>query len=127
MEWRQFVQALKQRVVPVLRELPLGVYAQLVVKWQEPHDTLARWRCILRKGEADGRRVTLIRIVDPEEVRRRGFYLRKYSDLNGRPEVIRYEGWLASSNEIHLTPVNSPKDALNSPGYLPTPQSRPDA
>jgi hypothetical protein len=110
MDWSQLAQAVKQRLFPPLKGLPAPIYAQLVVKWKQPHETLERLRCVSQKGEVSGRGVTLIRIVDPTEVRRLGLTVREYADLDGHAAVIRYEGWIGYTPtvEVHLTPVNPP-------------------
>lgn len=110
-EWRRLAQAVAQRLFPPLKGLPAPVYADLVGKWKRPHETLTPLRCVRQKGEVGGRRVTMVRIVNPIELSRRGINVREFADLDGHPEVILYEGWVGYTPvlEVHLTPVNPPQ------------------
>lgn len=93
MDWVRLAQALKRLLFPALRTLPPQVYVELVVKWKQPHEVLERLRCVSRKAEIEGQKVTEIRIVDLYELSQRGIKVREYADLNGHAEVIWYEGW----------------------------------
>lgn len=108
MDWRQLAQAVKRRLFPPLKGLPAPIYAQLVVKWKHPHETLVQLRCVSQKGEVGGRRVTLVRIVDPGALRGLGLQVREYVDLDSHAAAIWYEGWIGYTPalEVHLTPVN---------------------
>jgi len=111
MDWVRLAKAIKQRLFPSLRKLPAPVYADLVVRWKQPHEMVEGLRCVCQKAEIDGRSVFLIRIVNPVELRRRGLEVREYGDLDGHAEVIWYEGWFgyAPQPKVELGSVNPPQ------------------
>lgn len=107
MDWHRLVRVLKQWLFPAVRKLPAQVYAELVVRWKQPHELVERLRCVCQKGEIEGQRVTLIRIVEPEELRGLRLQVREYADLDNQAAVIRYEGWFGyvPSLKVHLIPL----------------------
>jgi hypothetical protein len=102
------------RLRPVLRGLPDAVYAHLVTSWGEGEEALARYRCMTRPGRVGQHHVRFVRVIDPDEVDRRGLKLREYGDLDGHPQLIRYEGWFADGLGAHLTPA-TPRATPNAP------------
>jgi hypothetical protein len=111
MNWRSLVRAVKQRLFPALKKVPGPVYTDLVLTWKQPHERIERLRCVCQKGEVNGRKVTLIRIVDPVELGKRGLTVRGYADLDGHVEVMCYEGWFGfvPESKVELTALNPPK------------------
>lgn len=81
------------RLLPVLRPLPNAVYAHLITAWQEPHERLQRWRCVLMREPGSTR--TLVRVVDADRLGREHITVRGYGDLDGRTDLVLYEGWFS--------------------------------
>jgi hypothetical protein len=106
MSWTNELLRVVRRLRPPLRTLPDAVYAHLVTQWQEPHERLQRLRCASRTERGtSGAPVTLLRVVDPAELARRGLRIETYEDLDAHPEVVLYQGGFAPGSGAQLTRI----------------------
>ena len=108
MGWTIDLRRVVRYLRPPLHQLPEAVYAHPITQWQEPHERLQRLRCLLHTSPpTGGARLTLVRVVDPAELVRRGLRIETYADLDAHPDAVLYQGGFAPGSGAQLTRISS--------------------
>jgi len=89
-----------------VKEISGGAWGHLVSEHKFDVDTLANnIRCVEREGSADGgKKVTLLRIFQLSDIRKKGVEVTGWETFDEHPELILYEGYVTKNNEAFLEP-----------------------
>ena len=70
-----------------------------------PKDMLSL-RVVKSKGSLGNQTVYYIRVYDQDESARNGINIKTYNDLDRRPNLILYDGYILENNCVYITKCN---------------------
>ena len=83
--------------------LPVKLLEYLENKYLLCPQDMLRLRVVKSNGSLGSLAACFIRIYDQETAVRNGIYIRTYSDLDKRPNIILYNGYILEDNFVYIT------------------------
>lgn len=89
----------------IVKEIDGKMWGHLVNVHKIDVDTLSKlMRYVEQEGITGGQPVTLLRVFKLTDAQRKGITVTGWETLDQHPDLILFEGYLATDNEVHLEP-----------------------